>query len=204
MKPLFLILALLLSVPAHADTATVTYVTSKTFYVDAGQTAGLQSGTEVELVREGSVIGTALVTEATAKRAICTWSDPAVVPALGDEIRFEPVEIAHGAAIGDSGPGWFDRMGLHGRIGLQTLHIRDRSGYGSDFDRPALNLRVRGHRIANTPVGAEIDVRAAVLRQARDGDTESESRSRVYRLNFFGGDPREAGTGPWGASSLPP
>ena len=87
-------------------------------------------------------MGTARVREATAGRAICDWLDQGFTPQPGDQIRFEPVapEVVASAARGET---WFDRTGLHGRIGLQTLHIRDRSDYGSDFDRPSLTLRLR-------------------------------------------------------------
>ena len=174
---------------AHAEMAQMTYVTSKSFYLDAGQAAGLAVGSEVEVVREDAVVATGRVTEVTNKRAICEWTDPAFTPVVGDAVRFTAVEHTAAVVTGSGGPNWFDRMGLHGRIGLQTLHIRDRSDFGSDFDRPALNVRLRGQRIGGTPVGTEIDVRAAAIRQSRDGDADTSSRSRIYRLNFFGGDP---------------
>ena len=70
MRRLFLLILLLVLVPAgvRADSASVTYVTSKTFYVDAGRSAGLIPGASVEVLREGALVATARVREVTAGR----------------------------------------------------------------------------------------------------------------------------------------
>ncbi|RKZ16415.1 hypothetical protein DRQ53_06460 [bacterium] len=179
---------LLFSTPAVAETARVTYVTSKSFYVDAGQSAGLVPGVEVELLRGGELLGMAVVQEVTASRAICGWAKGDLIPVPGDQISFVPVTVAPESLSSPGTSTWFDRVGLHGRIGMQTLHLRDRSGFGSDFDRPDLNLRLRGRNLGGSSLGTEIDVRAAAFRQSRDGQSDTETRSRVYRLNLFGGD----------------
>lgn len=188
MKHLAVLLGvLLLCGAARAETARVTYVTSRSFYVDAGQAAGLVPEVMVDVIRDGTVIGQARVREVSATRGVCEWTGAGGGPLVGDEIRFSAVEVSAGAVPGAERPSRWERLGLHGRIGLQTLHLRDRSEYGADFDQPALTLRLQGDRVAGTPLGLEADVRARML--TRDG--QSSSRSRVYRLNVSQGNDAE-------------
>ena len=191
MRTLFLILLLLAvsALSAYADTAKVTYVTSRTLYIDAGQRAGVAPGSMVEILRAGEVVGHARVKEVSASRAACEWVDGEITPAVGDEIRYSAVTMPVATASGARQGTWFDRVGLHGRIGLQTLHLRDRSGFGSDTDRPALNLRLYGREIAGGPVGAEVDIRSRMTHRTVDGNSETDTQSRIYRLNMFGGTP---------------
>ena len=72
-----ILILLLLALPvtnAVADTAKVTYVTSQTFYIDAGQRTGVATGSMVEIVRGGEVVGHARVKEVSASRAVCATS----------------------------------------------------------------------------------------------------------------------------------
>jgi len=186
---LILLFGALAVADAHADTAKVTYVTSQTFYIDAGQRTGVATGAMVEIVRGEEVVGHARVKEVSAGRAVCELLDGEITPAVGDEIRYTAVTTPVATASGGGQGTWFDRVGLHGRIGLQSTHLRDQSGYGSNFDNPALNLRLYGRDIAGSSVGAEVDVRARMVHRTTDGNSETESRSRIYRLNAFGGTP---------------
>lgn len=180
MRALNLVLLLLVlgAASASADTAKVTYVTSRTFYVDAGERSGLVADMTLDVLRADEVIGQGRVVEVSTTRAVCEWLDGGGPAQVGDTVRFTPVATAAPAAAG-SGRSRDGFAGMHGRIGLQTLHLRDKSGYGSDFDQPALTLRLRGDEVAGTPLSVEADVRGRML--YRDG--ERASRSRIYRLN---------------------
>jgi hypothetical protein len=172
---------------AFAETARVTYVTSKSFYADAGEQAGLVPGTMVDVVRGGEVIGQARIREVSTTRCVLEWVQGDSLAQVGDEIHFTVAVRADGGAVAAKGrSSVWDRMGLHGRIGLQTLHLRDRSDYGADFDQPALTLRLEGRRLGGTGLGVEADVRGRVVRRSADGQSETSSRSRVYRLNVSG------------------
>lgn len=186
MRVVLLVALCLLPRLAWAADATITYVTSRTLYVDAGTDAGLVVGAEVEIVRAGEVIGGATVREASARRAACAWVSGEEPPVVGDVVRFDVVASPEPAADPDAS--WWAARGLRGRVGLQSVHLRDRSGVGQDFDRPALDLRLRGENVAGSGIGIEADVRA---RHTSVGDVD-RSVARTYRLNASGGR-RDAG-----------
>jgi hypothetical protein len=166
---------------AQAGLARVSYVTSRTVYLDAGSTHGLRVGDLVEVLRDGAVIGTIRVRELSERRSACDWTEGPVLAVVGDLARYEdPTTLP--API-DSGSSWWERSGLRGRLGLQTLHVRDLSGVGLDLDRPALALRLRGDAIGGSAFSVEADVRAHRLHRTDGTDSSTRTRSRVVRLN---------------------
>jgi len=75
------------------------------------------------------------------------------------------------------------QWGLRGRVGLRYLSVRDRTGEGSSFSQPALDLRVDGRQIFGTDFGMNVDVRTRRTHHTfSSGQTENDSYSRVYRL----------------------
>lgn len=166
---------------SFAATARVSYVTSRTFYVDAGTQDGLSVGALVEIVREGVVVGSGRVREVSTRRGACDWIEGETAVAVGDTIRFEAVTRAESPSTAQSS--WWGRSGLHGRIGMQSLHLRDHSGGGRDLDQPALDLRLRGDAVVGTPLSVEADIRARAIHRSTGAFEGTRSHSRVYRLN---------------------
>ncbi len=193
-----LALALASASPAAAAEAKVAYVSGSTVYVDAGSSAGLAVGDTVQLVRAGAVLGTLKVTYVTEKRASCSFEGN-LAPAVGDVVTFTPHAAAgagaaaEGAAVAaaeaparPSGESALRRAGIRGRLGLQFLSVRDRSGYGRDFNQPSLNVRLTGTQVGGAPVDFEIDARPRrTYVSAGNGlDSETETSNRIYGLNL--------------------
>jgi hypothetical protein len=185
-------------------TASITYVTSSSVYVDAGTADGLQIGDTIEVLREDEVIATLRVEHLSSRKASCAIVDSSGEPAIGDSVRFT-VSAADGPAgvVTEPGAGegstpaalgpprsfaarqesWLRQMGIRGRIGARFLAVQDRSGVGQSFHQPAADLRVEGRNIGEGPFDLSIDVRARhTYRTASDGATSDDGRSRVYRL----------------------
>lgn len=185
--------------------ARVTYLTSRSVYVDAGSEMGLQAGQTVEILRGGDLLATLTVTEVSARRAVCARVEGGVQLQAGDQVRFvplagpgpepEPVAAAPVSRRGEERESNALRAaGLRGRIGLRYLALTDRLENGSDFSQPAIDLRVDGTQVGGAPVDFNVDVRARrTYRDLIDGDTETDDINRIYRLS---GSWRRAGS-PW-------
>jgi hypothetical protein len=114
-------------------------------------------------------------------------------PAPGGE-----VELPRRAAPAPRERGWWprwERLGVRGRIGLRYLTVQDKTGLGEDFSQPALDLRLDADRIGGSAFSFRVDVRARRTYRTRfDGDDETDSRTRTYRL---AGSWQQPGGGPW-------
>jgi hypothetical protein len=175
--------------PVPAVEARVTYVSGATVYLDAGTEAGLYEGAIVEVLRGDEVLARLTVTYVTARRASASPVGPDPLPpvAVGDTVRFTPrsAEIPPPAAAGP--PVHSERRaaslrgaGVHGRIGLRWLGVRDDV---QDFSQPALDLRVTGTAIGGTPFDFDADLRPRrTYRSRTDGTSEDTSSNRIYSL----------------------
>jgi hypothetical protein len=200
----WLVFALALTAPAaSARTFRITYLTSTTAYVDAGQQDGLAAGDLVTIVRDGATIATLRVTDVSSHRAACTIESGQGALAVGDEVRFEPhapTSTGAGAAApatpatADAAPAapesergsYLRSLGLRGRIGVRYLGVFDQSGFGGDLSQPSVDLRVDGTRVAGSPFDVQVDVRARRTTQVvADGNEFTDNEARVYRLNVL-------------------
>jgi hypothetical protein len=81
------------------------------------------------------------------------------------------------------GSGRLRALGAEGRIGVRFTAVRDRSGAGRHLYQPALDVRLSGSDVADSPFGFAFDVRARrSYRPADDAQASSSGRARVYRL----------------------
>jgi hypothetical protein len=186
---------------ASARTYRITYLTSATAYIDAGQDDGVAVGGRIDVVRGGAVIATLTVTDVSSRRASCAIESASAALAVGDEVRFVPAPRAADAppvgsplapapavaveeADAKPRPSWASSRGLKGRIGVQYLGVFDQSGYGGDISRPSLDVRIDGRRVAGSAFDVEVDARARHTYQVvADGSEYDEAEARVYRLN---------------------
>jgi hypothetical protein len=178
-------------------TASITYVTSTTVYLDAGAKAGLMEGERVDVVRDGGLIDILQVTAVSSTRAACKRADASVDLVVGDQVTFQPhfpelpaagsAAGTGGAAAGgdaeSAGPGWIQRQGIRGRVGIRYLGIFDGSGFGGDYSQPALDLRLDGRPPDHPKLSYSADVRTRrTYRSTPSGESSSEGLTRVYRL----------------------
>lgn len=189
---------------SSARTYRITYLTSATVYIDAGQDEGVAPGGRVDVVRDGVVIAVLRVSDVSTHRASCAIESSTATLAVGDEVRFVPLaappdsvrtvppsapELAAptgAVAVQDETPheSWARAMGLRGRVGVQYLGVYDQSGYGGDVSRPALDVRLVGTRVAGSSFDLEVDARARHTSQVvANGSEYSDAETRVYRLN---------------------
>jgi hypothetical protein len=199
-----LVLALAFAPPVAARSFRITYLTSTTAYVDAGQQDGLAVGDKVAIVRNGSTIATLRVTDVSSHRAACTIESAQVALSVGDEARFQPraapapsgtAVVAPApavdsntatAATGGRASSYLRSLGLRGRVGVRYLGVFDQSGFGGDLSQPSADIRVDGTRVAGSPFDVQVDIRARHTSQVvADGTEFSDAEARVYRLNVL-------------------
>lgn len=182
----------------------VTYVTGSSIYVDAGRDAGLVEGDRLEVVRDGRTVAILVVVYLSSQRVSCALAEgsaevqvgdivllparltelaPESAPATASAATVAPVPTAERSARRAQRP-------LRGRVGLRYLWVSDRSGSGSGFSQPALDLRLDGTDLAGGRFDLAVDVRSRMTYRTRvDGLSESESRTRAYRLAAAWHDP---------------
>lgn len=189
---------------ASARTYRITYLTSATAYIDAGQEDGVVMGGRIDVMREGVVVATLKVTDVSSHRASCSIETTTATLAVGDEIQFapapRPTETPPAAAPGAMMPAvaaeeaiapaekphqsWATSMGIKGRIGVQYLGVFDQSGYGGDISRPSFDVRLDGRHVGGSSFDLEVDARARHTYQViADGSEFNDAEARVYRLN---------------------
>jgi len=190
--------------------ARVTYLTPATAYIDAGRQDGLREGDQVEVVREGLVIAVLKVNYVSAERSACTIVSRTGELQVGDTARFRPRPSASGKAAGGTVAGGaasgaaasastapshrgLAAWGLRGRVGVRYLEVRDRTGSGSGFSEPALDLWMVGNGVGGSNVDLAVDVRARrTSTTLAGGTTEDSDLNQVYRLSAsFRLDPRQ-------------
>jgi hypothetical protein len=182
----------------------ISYVTSASIYIDAGSDEGMKIGQTVDLIRDGAVAATLKVTYLSSHRALCEKVSGEAVPAVGDSIRYlpaAPVAAPTTGATSSAAPATARapsrESGVHGRIGVRYLFVRDTSGNGQDFSQPALDLRLDGSQMGGSPFDLSVDVRSRRTYATNSlGSTDTRDLTSVYRmaLSF-----REPGSG-WRAT----
>lgn len=189
---------------AFARTYRITYLTSATAYIDAGQDDGVAVGSHIDVMRGGVVIASLKVTDISSHRASCAVESTSASLVVGDEVQFvraePPVDVppavspgapALAVAVDEAAPSlekpkgsWASSNGLKGRIGIQYLGVFDQSGYGGDITRPSLDVRLDGTRVGGSAFDIEVDARARHTYQViADGTEYNDAEARVYRLN---------------------
>ncbi len=179
------ILALALCGVAAASTgeepARVTYVAGDSIYIDAGRDNGVAEGMEIRIIRDGATVARLEVTYVSAHRSSCKVLEKTGDLQVGDTAAYEMRSMASQENAGNRPV----RRGrpVRGRIGVQFLQVNNRDAGTTDFDQPAMSLRLSGHDLGGSGVGLEVDVRARQTnRTLSDGTSDDDSRTRVYRM----------------------
>lgn len=184
-----------------AGAARVSYVTSASLYVDAGSEDGIVVGQMLEVIRDGVVVATLEVTYVSSHRALCVRKTGEIEITAGDEVRFAPAAGGSAAAPvpvtgavvegtppaqvpAGSQPRRTSGAGVHGRIGVRYLVVRDRMSGSAGFSQPALDLFLDGRSIGGSPFDVTADIRSRrTYRNDVAGGASTEDLTAVYRLS---------------------
>ena len=183
--------------PSQATATTrVTYISGPTVYVEAGRDDGIQSGDTLEVSRDGHPIAVLRVDYLSPHRAACSVVSKTDEIAVGDAARYTPTApvvppagpgtpaagVAPAAAAAGTGSTAAKRSGgLHGRVGVRYLSVKDKTG-DAGFSQPALDLFLADYGLG--PVDLLLDVRARRTYRAGGGDVdEVDSLNNVYRAS---------------------
>jgi len=171
---------------AERATASISYLTTTSAYLDAGREHGLREGSIVTVVRDGGPVATLEVTAVSSRRASCT-RPPGVELAVGDRVTFVPAATPTPVKVAPSLPApapprrRADRR-LGGRIGFRYLGFADRSALGGSYSQPGLDLRLQGTSLRDR-FDVSVDLRARrTWRTLSDGSGRDDARTRVYAL----------------------
>lgn len=134
---------LLLPARGFAASARVQYMSSTNVYLDAGSRAGLAEGMQVEVERDGQVIGELIVEFVAQNSASCRVQSSSQPLRPGDVVTFTPAlppASEAGMPVQAEPPRFWSRLGvLHGRLGLLYLQSQDASG---TYTNPVLSAYV--------------------------------------------------------------
>lgn len=174
-------------------TTRVTYLSGPTIYVEAGRDDGINQGDTLEVVRDDKVVATLVVTYVSAHRAACTVGAGSSDIVVGDQVRYTarrttqaaPAAAATATTTTDDAGGAAARArrgsGLHGRVGLRYLVVKDRSIADAGFSQRGIDLWLQDQGLGDFDLYA--DIRARRSYHARTGDEdEADSLSNVHRL----------------------
>ena len=172
------------SVAADAEqSAKVTYVSGNSIYVDAGNDDGVVDGGEFRIVRDGETVARLKVVYLSAHRSSCEILEKSTEILVGDTAVYEPAAAEPAAEKSKAAARPRRSRPFRGRVGVQFLAVDNRSANGTDFDQPALNLRLSGQDLGSSGLGLDVDVRARQTnRTLSDGSADDDSRTRVYRM----------------------
>lgn len=189
---LLLIAAARVSAAEQASGA-VADVTAVSVFIDKGLDDGLAVGAKVELVRDGSVVATYVVTDISSKRAVCSRGEGGAPVAVGDVVRFDAKKSpAPSSATNQAAPTKDSRKasslreyGIRGRIGASYLTILQHVEGAGDYRQPSLDLRVDGTQVGGAPIDFNIDVRTRrTYRGLASGETRTDGQTRLYRASL--------------------
>ncbi|HEU4990383.1 MAG TPA: hypothetical protein VFT41_11410 [Gemmatimonadaceae bacterium] len=149
--------------------AHVTYISGGTVYLDAGTRGGLAAGTHLTVVRDTTFVAELAVQYLSSTSAACTIvRASAATIVVGDSARYLSVVV--GAAAEQSAAGPPSREGaqparvslnrLRGRIGVRYMTIDAGIGPAGTMSQPALDLRLDGTHLSDSPFGVAVDIRA--------------------------------------------
>lgn len=171
-------------------TATITYLTGASAYVNAGRDDGLREGALINVIRGGAAIGVLKVTFLASHQASCDRVSETVPIAVGDSVRFTAVAAPKRdstVAVRPIQRGVSTRSGLRGRIGTHYLVVGQGGGLG--FTQPALDVRLDGRPFGGRPIGLTVDVRARRTFSTLAASTDVSGRARAYQLAMFWNPP---------------
>ncbi len=148
--------------------AHVTYISGPTVYLDAGTRAGLKQGAHLTVLRDTTFVAELAVQYISSSSAACTIvRASSLTVATGDSARFAPVVEAVAATPTATLPerssaGLTRRPAnrLRGRLGVRYLMVDPGTGPAGVVTQPALDLRLDGTHLGDSPVGIAVDVRA--------------------------------------------
>jgi hypothetical protein len=191
-----------------AAVSRVTYLAGGSVYVGAGRSEGLAEGDTLWVVRDERTVAGLRVTFLSTHSASCDTFAVAARPQVGDAVRFRarPAEAAQAQAAADtlsvfefsdapadsvapSPPSSARAMRpraepgnvMRGRVGVRFLAVQ--SELGSDFNQPALDLRLDGTDMAGSSLDFAADLRGRRTTRIVDGASQVEARTSVYRLS---------------------
>lgn len=190
---------------SEAVTHRITYLTTSTAYIDAGRNDGIAVGARIDVLRDGKVITTMVVTDVSSRRAACALPASAPPLVVGDVIGFTPVKAPPagngGGATTDAAPeavpavpvagpatprvaSWARRNGLRGRVGVRYLGVMDQSGFGGNVSQPSADVRIDGTKVGGSAFDLQVDMRARhTFQTVADGRHFDDGTARVYRMN---------------------
>lgn len=149
--------------------AHVTYISGPTVYLDAGTRAGLTQGAHLTVLRDTTFVAELAVQYISSSSAACTIvRASSFTVAAGDSARYSPAAVpvaaatASGALPARESPGFTRRPAnrLRGRLGVRYLMVDPGTGPAGVVTQPALDLRLDGTHLSDSPVGIAVDVRA--------------------------------------------
>ena len=185
MVVLALLAILATPVAAEEGSTVVTYVTADSVYLDTGQSGGLAVGAKLELMRGDTLVAIVEIVDLSTRRAVARITTRHQDPLIGDMASYEIViapAIASQSSAGRAAPARRRRSSnIHGRVGLRYLNVDDRLSTGGGFSQTAIDLRVDGTRIPNTPWGFDIDLRSRRTYRS-DASVADRSSTRAYRM----------------------
>jgi len=192
-----LFLALIATVTGHAfaepKSARVTYLSGDVVYVDAGRNSGIVVGDTLRVLRSKGVVARLRVTDVAAGSAACATLHASSPLEPGDVVLFSAAfpnaPIEEPAIAPTPGPYEAARASqrVRGRVGARWLLIRtneDPGVTGTDLVQPSLDLRLDGVNLLDGRFDTNVDVRSRRTTRTIGDDSETESRSRVYRASF--------------------
>jgi hypothetical protein len=174
------------AVPA-SDAPRVSYLVGGSVYVAAGEQEGLAVGDTVVVERDGRAIAWLRVAALSSHRVSCDTLRTLERVRVGDPVAFTARAVAPATAAASPGaPASATRAArparLHGRLGARYLTV-DTDGSGT-IRQPALDLRLDGTGVGGLPLDVGLDLRGRrVTFQRPGGGTETDDRTRVYRLS---------------------
>jgi hypothetical protein len=182
----------------QASVAKVTYLTSSSVYVSAGEREGVVPGARMRVVTAtsaspGDEAVLLEVVETSPHRSVCrVLAGPRKSVGVGADVEYEPVRLAPAQAAVSPREPVLARSGIHGRVGVRYLATRDGINENAEFRQPAVDLRLDGPALFGSPWAFHADVRARRTTRTVAGEDVDDDRSRVYRL-AVGYDPAGPG-----------
>ena len=173
--------------------AHVTYISGPTVYVDAGTRGGLTQGAHLIVRRDTTFVAELAVQYVSSTSAACSVVRTSTRQvATGDSARYVPVlprEQKAASALparASTAPTRRTPNALRGRLGLRYLMMDPGTGPAGVITQPALDLRLDGTHVGDSPLGLAVDVRAQrSIMQAPDSlhpaPTYPLNVTRVYR-----------------------
>lgn len=169
--------------------ARITYLSGASAYIEAGTKDGIREGTKLQVIRGGASIASLVAEFVSTTRASCKVDTASMPLAIGDSVRYVPARADTGATsagttnagvtIAPSRARASSATALRGRIGLRYLVLNP--GFGSPLTQPALDLRLDGQHLSDTPFGIAADVRAQRSTSSTVSASATGNVTRVYQ-----------------------